>query len=89
MILSTFNPTKPMHHTVFEQVLSKLKPSNHLQNWVLYLDTPIWNQITLRLPCPMQPSDLTFNERQFKTNWRICRWRWLYSQNASSHWSPT
>ena len=32
-----------MHHTVLEQALSKLKPSNHLQNGVVYLGTPIGN----------------------------------------------
>jgi hypothetical protein len=47
MILSTLDLTKPMHHTVLEQALSKLKPSNHLQNGVVYLGTPIgnWNCI--------------------------------------------
>jgi hypothetical protein len=32
-----------MHHTVLEQALSNLKPSNHLQNGVMYLGTPIGN----------------------------------------------
>jgi hypothetical protein len=39
MILSRLDPTKPMHHTVLEQALSKLKPSNHLQNGVVYFGT--------------------------------------------------
>jgi hypothetical protein len=43
MILSMLNATKPMHHTVLEQALSKLKPSNHLQNGVVYLITPTGN----------------------------------------------
>jgi hypothetical protein len=43
MILSTLDLTKPMHHIVLEQALSKLKPSNHLQNGVVYLSTPIGN----------------------------------------------
>jgi hypothetical protein len=43
MILSMLNPTKPMHHTALEQALSKLKPSNHLQNGVVYLGTLIGN----------------------------------------------
>jgi hypothetical protein len=37
------NPTKLMHHTFLDQAPSKLKPSNHLQNGVVYLDTPIGN----------------------------------------------
>jgi hypothetical protein len=32
-----------MHHTVLEWALSKLKPSNHLQNGVVYLGTPTGN----------------------------------------------
>jgi hypothetical protein len=43
MILSTLDPTKPMHHTVLEHALSKLKPSNHLQNGVVYRGTHIGN----------------------------------------------
>jgi hypothetical protein len=43
MMLSMLNPTKPMHHAVLEQALSKLRPSNHLQNGVVYLGTPIGN----------------------------------------------
>jgi hypothetical protein len=43
MILSMLDPTKPMHHTVLEQALSKLKPSNHLQNGVVYHGTHIGN----------------------------------------------
>jgi hypothetical protein len=43
MILSTLDLTKPMHHTVLEWALSKLKPSNHLQNGVVYLGTPTGN----------------------------------------------
>jgi hypothetical protein len=42
-ILSTLDPTKPTIHPALNQMLSKLKPSNHLQNGVVYLGTPIGN----------------------------------------------
>ncbi len=44
MILSSsIQQRQPMHHAVLEQALSNLKPSNHLQNGVVYLGTPIGN----------------------------------------------
>ena len=43
IILSTLDPTKPMSHPALDQALSKLKPSNHLQNGVVYLGSPIGN----------------------------------------------
>ena len=41
--LSTLGPAKPTTRPALNQVLSKLKPSNHLQNGVVYLGTPIGN----------------------------------------------
>jgi hypothetical protein len=43
IILSTLDPTKPMSDPTLDQALSKLKPSNHLQNGVIYLGSPIGN----------------------------------------------
>jgi hypothetical protein len=43
IILSTLDPTKPMSHPALDQALSKLKPSNHLHNGVIYFGSPIGN----------------------------------------------
>jgi hypothetical protein len=43
IILSTLDPMKAMLHPALDQALSKLKPSNHLQNRVIYLQSPIGN----------------------------------------------